>query len=351
MMPTVRTANDLPDFRLALLNLWRKGGLFHHAAVSGAIALLDPPPTTAAFQTYAEWEETQLRQASLWWVSAPMVDLLMAAVASIPEDTRVQDLPSPSPSGLVVFEKPWWGVSSTSGKEVSVSAILWGSTRLPPSPTAKDHPALCLSVSSYFHRDARFGLSPDELGTAASTGALSLARERRIGEVEDGPHKGAPTFALEGDIWAPLGRSDWPLEDTLGQTLSERIDPVAMTSMIEDRRVIAALWSMVAQEAVAETETRPAARQARRRGERAGVTNDSKVRIVTLRRRHRSTPHEDSESRAVDWSHRWFVNGYWRWQPVGPGRQERRLTWVRPHVKGPEDKELQVKDEVRAWVR
>lgn len=33
---------------------------------------------------------------------------------------------------------------------------------------------------------------------------------------------------------------------------------------------------------------------------------------------------------------RFMVRGHWRQQPCGPGREERKLTWVRPYYKGPD---------------
>jgi hypothetical protein len=78
----------------------------------------------------------------------------------------------------------------------------------------------------------------------------------------------------------------------------------------------------------------------------------ARVRVVTLRRLHRTeaAPAEGTAEH-VEWSHRWLVSGHWRWQRVGVGRTERRLTYVRPHVKGPDDKPLVVPETVRAWVR
>lgn len=41
-----------------------------------------------------------------------------------------------------------------------------------------------------------------------------------------------------------------------------------------------------------------------------------------------------------DHDFRWWVCGYWRMQPCGPGNIERKLVYVRPHTKGPADKPL-----------
>ena len=52
----------------------------------------------------------------------------------------------------------------------------------------------------------------------------------------------------------------------------------------------------------------------------------------------------------VEWSMRWMVGletgGFWRKQPVGPGRSERKLTWINPYMKGPDDKPLVIRPTV-----
>jgi len=56
----------------------------------------------------------------------------------------------------------------------------------------------------------------------------------------------------------------------------------------------------------------------------------------------------ESRGGHVEWSRRWMVRGHWRNQPYGPGRTERRLTWIDPYVKGPDDKPLDTRPTV--WV-
>lgn len=60
---------------------------------------------------------------------------------------------------------------------------------------------------------------------------------------------------------------------------------------------------------------------------------------------------ESNDHEARQWTHRWLVHGHWRWQPHGPGRTLRRLTYIRPHVKGPDDLPLRVPTRVNSWVR
>jgi len=40
----------------------------------------------------------------------------------------------------------------------------------------------------------------------------------------------------------------------------------------------------------------------------------------------------------VEWQRRWMVRGHWRLQPYGPKHSLRRMRWIDPYVKGPEDK-------------
>lgn len=59
----------------------------------------------------------------------------------------------------------------------------------------------------------------------------------------------------------------------------------------------------------------------------------------------------DRESHPRVYEHRWIVRGHIRHQRVGPGRTQIREVWVPPHVKGPPDKPLVIKERVRVWRR
>lgn len=52
-----------------------------------------------------------------------------------------------------------------------------------------------------------------------------------------------------------------------------------------------------------------------------------------------------------NYSHRFLVRGHWRKQPCGPARKMRRVTWVVPYVKGPDDKPFIAKDQINVWRR
>lgn len=81
-----------------------------------------------------------------------------------------------------------------------------------------------------------------------------------------------------------------------------------------------------------------------------------RVTVVALRR---VEGHSHGET-DVEWHHRWLVRGHWRWQHVSknhplaepdPAGGYRARVWVRPHVKGPEDKPFHLTEKVYALVR
>jgi hypothetical protein len=71
----------------------------------------------------------------------------------------------------------------------------------------------------------------------------------------------------------------------------------------------------------------------------------SNVRVLSLRRTEASVP-EDGAPRTVEWTKRWIVRGHWRNQAYGPGLTLRKLKYIFPFVKGPDDKPLDVRPTV-----
>jgi hypothetical protein len=121
------------------------------------------------------------------------------------------------------------------------------------------------------------------------------------------------------------------------QLLAEGCSPTPGTNGL---RYLHALWLLMNQ-TVTTTEDGHVERAARRRASRRNLP--PKVTVIRLRR-EAGAARGEGES-LVEWSHRWLVRGYWRWQHVSehyPGAQElepgdwRARIWINPHVRGPE---------------
>jgi hypothetical protein len=92
-------------------------------------------------------------------------------------------------------------------------------------------------------------------------------------------------------------------------------------------------------------------RAGRRRIMRGAVLDDALLvtRVVDLRRPTTSEV-ASPVGAPVSWSHRWIVDGHWRNQWM-PKTGTHRPMWIAPHVKGPDDRPLVVRDRVYRWKR
>jgi hypothetical protein len=137
-------------------------------------------------------------------------------------------------------------------------------------------------------------------------------------------------------IPAPFTMADWiigePLSRVMEQLHGQVADSVKADRMTMKLRYAAACFSFIHQRIV--TAGRVRADRATRR--RLALTRDdpAEVRVIELRRRAYERDLSDAR-RTVDWSCRWLVRGHWRRIENGA-----RVTWVVPHVKGPESKPL-----------
>lgn len=334
--PKVRAPRDVPDLRAYLADGWKTTYKYALETVGQDIGTGEFWSERENTRGAADWESMILKDPSYWWVTEDMVDLLAAAEKDLPNETVLERELVPQPSGLVVFAKPLVGLDAkVDAHELLVHAILWGTVRLPPWPGFSDTPQLALGISSYRMLSLDEGLTPDQLGMAAATGALNPALFQNYDQ------------QLHGDLWVPLGRSDW--------VYGERADHIhmpaegfTMASIIEDRKRVATMWLLQAQEGIAETNDSEPSRAERRRAEREGAPRPL-VRVVDVKRRApaRSSNLSDDEKRHLHV--RFLVSGHWRRQAYGPGRQYRRPKWINPHWRGPDDGPISDTKKVRIW--
>lgn len=399
--PEVRRASDVAELRSHLVRQWQPGGAFHRAA-STAIGSLRDPMRAERYRDEATTERVGLQRCTLWYVERPMVDLLCTVKEATPPDVRPPDLVWPSDSGLVVFARPIPGTAidrpvggpgqvlgglPMTAEDVKdnppqtfhtteVRAIMWNRAMLPDWPDRGGVKRIpCLSVHSYRWLDYGEGLDRDDLEIAQLLGemtqsmlvqhadrlefsdgttfpgytpeALAYARQHRDDDVTV-----TVSAALKGGFWAPMGHSDWPAADRLDTIPPWCSEGVMWASFVEDRQLIAALFTCLAQEGIASRVIEGAPRPVRKRAERQGIKGPSDVVVVDLRHPRKTYDHvPEAPEGATLRTHRWLVREHPRWQPCGPRRSERRLIIVPAHIKGPPGAPLVVKTKVNRWVR
>lgn len=311
---------------------------------------------------------TLLNSASLWWVGEEMCDLLYSTLPEIPDDTAVQNLTFPASYGLIYFAKEWsGGVDAATGeRDIRVNAMTWGHGLVGPL----EEPSLSMESYRYVDFDAGLeykdgtllhglGLSGDLLGGSLKASTLAaMGAPTKLVKVN-----GRMENKVTGGIWAPLGRSDWPHSallnapsvDTMAQTGQSDIAPRVGTenfdlSAQEDRKLIAAFFSLIQAAGLTKVVEDKPSRQVVRNAQRHNRPVPSAVKVVYLRRPSRKgAPGDASDGGHL--SHRFMVRAHPRMQACGPGMKERRLIMVGPYLKGPEDGPFIPKTTVNAWVR
>lgn len=252
----------------------------------------------------------------LIWVSPEMVELLVEVADTVPDDLELVEAQPPCVRGLVLFGQPVQGTDGFSGERVVVSGQMWGPIQIRELNILHEG----IGISS-FNNDPHiiekvFGANP--------------------------PYK---SFSL--------GRTEW-LEDESLNTYAERNNsyyqggvtppnPDALAqSAIEDRRLLVALWTLMADEKAAEhSQWVPRGKSSHRKGPPSPVT------VVHLRREATASGDRIPAGYSSNFSHQWWVKPHIRMQPFGPQRALRRPTLIAGHVKGPKDKPFVRKE--RVW--
>jgi hypothetical protein len=127
-------------------------------------------------------------------------------------------------------------------------------------------------------------------------------------------------------------------------------DDVAI-SATDPAATLIATWLLIAQK-LAEATPSEVDKSIRKAYQRTGRPAPQ-VRLVRIRG-HRtasdatpSAPQQAGDRPGVERQYRWWVRGHWRNQPYGPGRAQRRLIYIDPQLRGPEDKPINASTTVR----
>jgi hypothetical protein len=235
--------------------------------------------------------------ARLWWVGEEACELLTHAAPTMPVVTLTREL-VPDETGFVCFERPLIGKDADHRDvEVRVDFLSW------------------------------FG-STVQIGGGVD--CLSILAWQQLDEV-----------------CVPLGRADWPYGADSDSDLPVEMSSTALESIIEDRRVLAAMWQLSSQPSITDTEEVAPDRATQRRLARRGQPV-APVRVMNLASRQRS-PAATGAAGGREYQRRWIVEGHWRQQACGPGWSQHRPVWIAPHVKGPEGKPLVATESVKVW--
>ncbi|MFJ1542278.1 hypothetical protein ACIODS_27445 [Micromonospora chalcea] len=306
----------LPKVRDRLARFWRKaGGAFVLDVLTNGAGYSIPghmipgaPLHASAVHTanpalinqYTALMGNHVENGELFWVDSEFTALAAHAARDLP-DVRILPAELPAPDGLLVWQDPIvWLTDHETGNTMPVTAASWG-----PIPGG---------IWTVFYTPAETVLT--------ETGQITEQRLQHLRE-----------------------RIGWlaPVHTGTGLVYGQNHD----TETDDTRKILTALiatWILTTQPDAEITDT-PADKSTRKAYQRAKRPAPV-VRLVSLRRKQQSRTEDTTTGRTRTYTRRWWVAGFFREQPYGPGRALRRRTYVRPHIKGPADAPLILTDKV-----
>lgn len=319
----------------------RKGKTFS----AGQAVPVGDPDTFPADMTGAKLTHllsTQLEAAYSYYVDPRMHELITAASESMPqEELRVGDLPTDV--GFLVIPGGV-GTMDVRGALLKFHAVLWvsygGHVHV---YWLTDKTDMTDGANNSMH--ARL---PEE--TWQRVPRLTLAHKSLLTYGKALPTTVGPKYLVPPEIAIQVKRQQnpdgttslaWFIPDK-GMDAEQMKDTFEIGEGTEPAsRWLLTVWRLMQQTVTNVTEEQ-APRQLRKQLEKKNL--DSKVSVIALR--HKSARGEGDSD--IEWSHRWLVRGHWRNQPCKDenGEWTTRMVWIHPHVKGPDDKPLLVREHV-----
>lgn len=262
-----------------------------------------------------------LRDASAFAWFDPALAAVIQASNSIPHDVKLQDLAIPKEqSGWWWFKRP---VTIMTRNEIDpLNALLW--SMIKDTKTQRVFVGFGGYVKSSEYSE----------GEMAPTSMFKWYLDETIHEM-----MARLTIEYRGN-YGPGGRyAHLDSDMKLGETGT-------IKAAIEIASIFAAGVTWVSQE-ILDTTDGPVERHERKRLKKEfNLADVPPVKIITLRHTHHinHTSEELKESQR-EYHYQWVVSGHWRNQPYGPGRLGRKLTYILPYTKGPEDAPLKPKQD------
>lgn len=271
--------------------------------------------TAQAFYRAAKWGEA-------FHVTEEMCMLIESASELLDEEDFVDAEITPTPMGIVRFDKPY-GYRDARGVPMKIHWAAWDTVMFEHEGVRR----IGLVVSLWNDGD-----DPDivaqqiqEESSPEQNEALRriMGRWNFIGQIS----------MVTGDRLGPPLR---PVEDmtypVFERLIEAGLEPQETTNAA---RHMHSFFLMMKQTVVRVSKHQPNSKE-RRRLKKMPIPGY--VTVIELRRSE--YPEREPGESHVEWSHRWVVRGHWRWQACGKGRLERKRTWVKGHIKGPQDMPL-----------
>lgn len=246
-----------------------------------------------------------------YYVTGDVKDLLIAASQKLPFDAVLKDFVVPSPAGFIQLERPYL-IKDINGNEFEVWALGWCRAMFNHAEPGTAPTGIVFTAWTHPYKELGFHTPYDLFWVT--------------------PWSSSTIISVEGVMEQYPERTAEEILEAQGETLG----------LI---KFLATFFAFVNQKVPAITNTREhSSRPARRRLERSRLVIEPSVQVIELRRRESHSSDEKGMS-AVQWSHRWIVDGHWRRQYY-PSTDSHEMLWISEYVKGPEDLPLVVRDKL-----
>lgn len=308
---------DVVHIRQKLVRWWSVPGEWQQRfAMQGRRPIEGAPDVPLEPVMTVRWMMEGIRDATLYWVSPEMSDLVSAMAPTIPDA-----LPQPPvEAGFVMFARSLPGTDAATGGQIYTTAFQWQPVMTTLGP--------CLAIETYAWRDIVFAYS-----------SMNEEEKQRFNEV-------LPSRLM------PTGGGEWPTDsETSDFSKLTADDDIMQASLLEDRRLLSCFWALASQKITIEENwvpDRATRRQILREQGWKATAIPPAVRVIRLR--EPATRSRSGAGSDVEWSHRWIVGEHWRnqWYPAS-GQHRPKL--IHAYQKGPVDKPFVVRETVRALVR
>ncbi|MEU7222326.1 hypothetical protein [Streptomyces chrestomyceticus] len=366
--------SDLPEWR-AQLHEYLSTNIAAHALGEAILAGqanmvpviegLDAAPETVAGLLLARSERDRLERAQLYYATADMTSLALAAAATPPAE-EVTAARLPAPYGFMVFAEPIGGYEMTGEPgcapvTVPIVAVSWGRWT-PQSLTVPEGPVRW----GHLRDDNTLAPIPADFDgiwltfySAENKGYAAMDPDAVIGTGADGAPITAGDLAdFRSPFPVPVGWDNETVYRIGHQLAAGEPDTVA-----EWGNVVYTAWQLISQggKRLTEADEVPRPRAGRKRDTRQGIAGPLDVQVVNVHAAHRPSPaaaHEDAEAssgrRAPQYTCRWPVRMHRRDHCMAPHghasgdcTHEERI--ILPYVKGPADKPLRLRERVHLW--